>query len=352
MDVVQGLRKEVEALKEKLAQQASQISSVGKMMVKQETETRPHIVENSPTKPRDIPVLELCQLEGIEATTRLQMFIELVEQVSAQDETRVKVAKSRLSPEIAMLVHNRQQRGSFSWPDLCRLLRTEFLVEVNVDKAWQDLDSEQYDWGEESPQVFSNKFVCKYAVLKTKFPAEHFPNRDKTVKRKIWKGLPRELKERTEGFLEEDYPLEKFMEKVNYQRQLWLDGQAQGINKIHKENLNSGNDKLVEDEKDKEVQALKQQVASLSQNLNQLQAQSRTPRQYPPNHCEQNLRPRQIKRRWPPSHPPRFCAYCQTHSHTLEQCRKAPGPGRCFECHRENCRRGNPGCPKWVNSQL
>lgn len=174
-------------------------------MVKQETETRPTLVEKYSRKPRDIYVLEWCQLEGIEATAKLQMFFELVEQVSTYDETRMKVANSRLSPEIVMLVNSQQQRGSFSLPDLCRLLRTEFLVAVNVDKAWawQDLDSEQYNWSEETLQAFSSKFVCNDAVQKTKFPAEHFPNRDKTTERNIWQGLHRELKERTEGFLEE-----------------------------------------------------------------------------------------------------------------------------------------------------
>ena len=338
---VQVLREELDRLRQVVSQQADEIAAAERKTIKQEPGAGLLMAERSPTKPRDIPVLELGQLEGIEAAARLQMFIELVEQVSGQDETRVKVAKSRLSPEIAMLVHNRQQHCNLKWSDLCRLLRTQFAVEVTVDRAWQDLDAEQYDWAEESPQAFSNRFVCKYAVLETKFPAEHFPNQDKTIKRKIWRGLPREVKERTEGFLEEDYPLEKFMERIGYQRQLWLDGQVPGVNKIK-----------VEEGKDKELEMLRQQVASLTQNLSQLQAQGKPPRYQTPARRELNFQPRRTERRWPPSNQPSFCVYCRTSTHTLEQCRKAPGPGLCFDCHRANCRRGNPGCPKTVNQQL
>ncbi len=86
------------------------------------------------------------------------------------------------------------------------------------------------------PQAFSKSFVYIYAVLETKFPAEHFPNQDKTIKIKIWGRLPREFKERTEGFLEADYLLDKFMERVGYQKQSWLDIQVPGTNKMESEN--------------------------------------------------------------------------------------------------------------------
>ena len=349
---VQVLRDELDRLRKVVEQQADEIAAVGGKTIKQELGGTPMAMERSPTKPRDVPILELNHLEGIEAAARLQMFIELIEQISAQDETRVKIAKSRLSPEIAMLVHNRQQHLHLTWSSFCRLLTTEFAVEVNVDRAWQDLDVEQYDWGEESPQAFSNRFVCKYAVLETKFPGESFPNQEKTIKRKIWRGLPREVKERTEGFLEEDYPLKKFMERVDYQRQLWLDGQVPGINQIQPESKKTNKGTPEKNKESEELIELRQQVANLTQSLNQLQIQGRRTPEYQTPPPRERVKPRPMERRWPPSHPPKFCAYCQTNSHTLDQCRKAPGPGRCFDCHRENCRRGNPGCPKGVNRQI
>lgn len=39
------------------------------------------------------------------------------------------------------------------------------------------------------------------------FPREKLPNRDKTIKRKLWQDLTPEVKSILEGFLEEDYPV-------------------------------------------------------------------------------------------------------------------------------------------------
>ena len=62
------------------------------------------------TKPRDIPILELNHLEGLEASAHLQMFIELVEQATPNDASRVQVVKTHLGSEIVMLVHNYQRK--------------------------------------------------------------------------------------------------------------------------------------------------------------------------------------------------------------------------------------------------
>lgn len=65
-------------------------------------------VKVSLTKPRDIPVLELHQLQSLDAAARLQMFFELVEQCSPSDATRVQIAKGRVTAELAVLVHSKQ----------------------------------------------------------------------------------------------------------------------------------------------------------------------------------------------------------------------------------------------------
>ena len=74
---------------------------------------------------RDLPILELNQLQGLNATTQLQIFFELVEQCSDSDLRRVQIAKSRVSPELAALIHNHQtQHNCDTWVDLKQLLRT------------------------------------------------------------------------------------------------------------------------------------------------------------------------------------------------------------------------------------
>ena len=93
--------------------------------------------------------------------------------------------------------------------------------------------------GEESPQSFCNRVICKYAMLESKFPNERFPNRNKYLKRKVWQSLLRDLKDKLEGFLDEAYPLNKFLDRVEYQRLLLLETQTPFVNKVSRENESS-----------------------------------------------------------------------------------------------------------------
>ncbi|KAG0728868.1 hypothetical protein GWK47_031564 [Chionoecetes opilio] len=160
-------------------------------------------VKRDSPKPRDSPVLELYQLQGLDAAARLQMFFELVEQCSSSDATRIQVAKGRVSSELAILIHNYQTNQKIeTWAALRNLFQTEFATEVSIDRAWQELESMGYDSGE-SPQAFTHRLICQHAVIATKFPNEKLPNRDKTIKRNLWYSLPPESRERLEGFLDE-----------------------------------------------------------------------------------------------------------------------------------------------------
>ncbi len=62
------------------------------------------------TEPRDIPIQELNQLQGLNATTQLQIFVELVEQCSDDDLRRVQIAKGRVNSQQAALIHDHQTR--------------------------------------------------------------------------------------------------------------------------------------------------------------------------------------------------------------------------------------------------
>ncbi|KAG0713112.1 hypothetical protein GWK47_016924 [Chionoecetes opilio] len=194
----------------------------------------PHLpmnnVKEGLTKPRDIPILELYQLQGLDAAYKCSF--ELVEQCSSSDATRIQIAKGRVSPEFAISIHNNQTNQKIeSWPALRNLFQTEFATEVSIDRAWQELESMCYDWGE-SPQAFTHRFICQHAVIETRFPNERFPNRDKTIKRKLWYGLPPESRERQEGFLDEGYPLKKFIDRLEHERQLLEERHIPRVNMI------------------------------------------------------------------------------------------------------------------------
>lgn len=144
------------------------------------------------------------------------MFFELVERCTPFNTTCIQVAKERVSSELAVLIHNKQHILN-TWDDFQTFLHIEFAVEVNVDRGWQELKNLKYDWTETS-QSSTNKFICHHESLVTRFLREKFPDRDKTIKRKLWKGMPKMSKEKLEGFLEEHYPLHKFTDRLEHER--------------------------------------------------------------------------------------------------------------------------------------
>ncbi len=96
----------------------------------------------------------------------------------------------RVSNELAALIHNHQTlHNCNTWDSIKRLLNSHFNKEINFDRVWKDTNSECYDWSE-SPQAFVNNFICRYAILETRFAREKLPNRDKLIKRKLWQGPP------------------------------------------------------------------------------------------------------------------------------------------------------------------
>ncbi|KAG0724109.1 hypothetical protein GWK47_041311 [Chionoecetes opilio] len=297
------------------------------------------------TRPRDIPILELHQLQGLDATARLQMFFELIEQCSSDDTTRIQIAKGRVNSELSILIHNYQANHKVeTWAALRNLFETEFAIEVSVDRSWQELETMQCDWGE-SPQAFTHRFICQHAVIATKFPSEKFPNRDKTIKRKLWYGLPVPSREKLEGFLDEGYPLKKFLDRIEHERQILEERPIQRINMIptpkrEEKGLNGkGSDKYTRcsnpETTEDEVERLKQQVRELKARLAQEKLE-KSSFHAGPSRSETSTH--------------KYCAYCQTQTHNLPECWRIPPLGHCFDCRKPGCRRGNRNCPGRVQA--
>ena len=59
-------------------------------------------------KLRDIPILNLEDLQGLSSPTHLQVFFEMVALCSAEDTIRIHVAKSHVNQELANLIHIQQ----------------------------------------------------------------------------------------------------------------------------------------------------------------------------------------------------------------------------------------------------
>ncbi len=331
---IKMIEQEIEYLKDVAIRQNRVLEGLGDRLL------MPQRQISGSTKPRDIPILELTQLQGINATTQLQIFFELVEQCSEDEMRRLQVAKSRVSSELAALIHNQQSKHNCNtWEELKNILRNEFATDVNFDRAWQEIDSTKYDWIE-SPQAFVNKFICQYALLETRFSREKLPNRDKMIKRKIWQGLTQEAKSKLEGFLDEDYPLTKFIERVEHERQ-WLEAtrassslySVTNKNRLFKSNELAQSNSLTTKEPAKpseqsELEQLRKQIKELTEQVGKLQPSG------------------------PPSRSGKYCAYCQTTTHNLRECWRKPSRGRCFDCKREGCWRGKRECTGPSSSQI
>ena len=333
---VEDLEKEVDNLKDIVTQQNVIIQKLDNKLL------TPTQKATGGTKPRDVPILELDQLQGLNATTQLQIFFELIEQCSDNELRRVQIAKARVSSELAALIHNHQTHHQCNtWKDFKQLLTTEFSTDVNFDRAWQEIDSVNYDWAQ-SPQAFTNNFICQYAILETRFAQEKLPDRDKIIKKKLWQGLTPESKARLEGFLDETYPLSKFIDRVEHERQ-WLEAkQTVPLYRVKDEGkqptqLRETNEKCTPNREVtgtettpsecSEVEQLKAQIRDLTKQVQQLHTQ---PRQSPPT---------------------KYCSHCRSHSHNLRECWRKPTRGTCFDCKRYGCWRGNQNCPGPTNNR-
>ena len=257
------------------------------------------------TKPRDIPVLELSHLHGLESASRLSLFFEQVEACSVYSDERIEVAKLRVSVELAMKIQTMLSSNTVeTWGELKAQLRKEFTTELGFDRAWQNIECMKYDY-QDSPQAFVNEFICQYSLLETKFGTAELPNRDTLIKKKLMRGMPSETHEKLTSFLEPAIPLLKFIDRVEAERAVRL---YQETPKVHKVMTTIESDQIAE---------LKKQVEELTNKLAQVT-----------QHRSQS-----------------WCSICRTHSHNTQECRYQTRRGVCYDCRRPNCRSGNPRCP-------
>ncbi len=317
-----GSEKTIAALETKLEDLGAIVIQQGEIIKKLSNEAISKLEAGSPTtsksictKPRDIPVLELNELDNLEASGKLNLFFDLVEQCSADDGDRVKVAKTRVNTELAMLIHNQQEKNECqSWEELKKFLKTRFAAEVTLDTAWQHFERQDYDWAL-SAQGYVNTMLYKFAIIESKFPTDTLPDREKAIKRKLWNGLPKEARNTVECFLDEKYPLNMFVNRVEHVRQFLVASHTPVVGKVEKEKP-PPETPTPKAESKSELQEIKDQLNALAKQF------------------ERFPRGRQ-----------RYCSYCRSNSHDQRECTRSPPPGHCFDCRRKSCRRGHPDCP-------
>ncbi len=169
-----------------------------------------------------------------------------------------------------------------------------------------------------------------------KFPTESLPNRNNLIKRKLWQGLPSTVQGRIESFLDDEYPLFQFVERVEHERDFLLEAQHPTVCSIpEKEAESTPKSDPKPPLSNQQFEELQQQLDNLSQRMAQT---TKPPRKYSCTPCRTNSHSRSpcLKQ---------YCAYCRKSTHSLRNCSHKPPVRACFDCKRPNCRRGKPGCP-------
>lgn len=270
-------------------------------------------------KPRDITLLELKHLQGLEAEGRLNVFLSQVEAASNIFEERKRIVMSRVDPQLAMYLQTIFNRQEFeNWETFKIFFKDEF-SDANLDKAYACISQIKYDWLDD-PQSFANNIKCRYSVLEAKFPSGSLPRMDKVIKKKLLLGLPGYCRERLEIFVEDSIPLKRFIERVETERLIAMSKESDPIKVVDEKLSPSSSCKPT----------VEPQVAELSKQMEKM---------------EQNLRELRFRTRTSSYGNRKYCPYCQLNNHSVRDCKRRPEPGSCYDCMKLGCYRGKPNCP-------
>ena len=265
-------------------------------------------------KPRDIPVLELRHLSGVEGAGRLGVFLSQVENCSQDTQERQQIVNMRVDASLAMFVQNVLRRGYMSWGEF-KLHLTSELTDQSEERILDCLNDFNYTC-DEDPIEFVSHLKCKLALLEVNSGEDDVPNRERLIKKKLIKGMPKESRDRLELYMDPNMSLRKFLRKLNTERLVVMSHRREKVNVVEPPRL---------------FHEPRQNWSA--PNRTQGQANSNRKREQP--------------RQWPQRN--RYCPYCRASNHTVAECYRKPRPGSCYDCLRMGCRQGQPGCPGRVH---
>ena len=264
-------------------------------------------------KPRDIPVLELRQLGGVEGTGRLTVFLSQVESCSLDEDERQQIVQMRVDAPLALFIQNIRSKERMTWNEFKECLTAEF-TDQSEERIYESINELTYTC-DEDPIEFTSKLKCKLAMLEIKNKTGEIPRVEKLIKDKLFAGMPKASRSRLALYMYDNISLKRFLSNLETER-LIVSAQQQS---------------------QETVRTIEPPTQTVTNN---------PIRPIPPRIVirEFNERlPRHMEDRR------KYCPYCRARNHTVEECRRHPRPGSCYDCLRMNCRRGHPGCPGRVN---
>lgn len=270
-------------------------------------------------KPRDIPMLHLDDLHGVETESTLTKFYGQIESCVLTDEDRLQVAQSRMDNPLSTLIQTFiKQKNIVLWEDFKKVMDNQFQSTTNITEAWQQIEEENYDI-EVNPRAFVNKLACKMAAISSKFPRESLPDQEKLMKRKLFRGLPRTSQNRLVDFVD-SIAIGEFLKRVEDERRFTLQSSREMVNRLKEtEAICSVPTKQAETvpRSDGNHSEIQQKLDEMSTQLKNLTQAMKSP----------------------------YCGYCRTTDHTRATCPLNPPRGACFDCMQLGCRRGSATCP-------
>ena len=273
-------------------------------------------------KPRDITMLELSSLRGVEGAGRLSVFLSQVEDCTSSNEERQRIVTTRVEPQLAVFIQALMKKyQQLSWLKFKEVLMEE-LADGNENNMYDAISEMKYQL-EDDPMEFVKSLKCKFATLEARSTAHEIPNVVKTIKTKLTRGLPRESRERMQLFQDEHIPLKRFMDRFNMERMVALaqEGEVRRVTPAPAEEApNSITDRRLEE------------IEERLRQLNTKQSGYQSDRNYNTSSSV-------------------YCPYCRATSHRATECWRRPTPGSCYDCLRPNCRRGQPNCPGRANQR-
>ena len=265
-------------------------------------------------KPRDIPIMELSQLKGVEGAGRLAVFLSQVESCSSDAEERQQIVQMRADAPLALFIQSIRSERQMSWTQFKEQLTAE-LTNQSEEKIYDSLNDLKYSC-DQDPTTFMTELKCKLAALAVQTKSRGMPCLDKLVKTKLMKGMPKASRDRLELYMDENISLQIFLRKLETERLVVM---AQ-----HEDSV-----RVVEP-------PVRPTQGVVTPN--------------PPMRTTREGALADPERRYSQgSRREKYCPYCRARSHSVAECRKQPRPGSCYDCLQFNCYRGHPSCPGRIN---
>ena len=277
---------------------------------------------------KDIDKLKLDDLSKVTSKQKLKKYFASIEVSTSTEEGRINGALFRMDHNVSSIVEDEIEGQNIqTWAEFKQKCYGLFTVPMEINKFLQELNTNYTYHIDLEPRNFANRLK----VLFSSVNANGLPDRDLTIKQKLYDGLTPQRKAAMKILmLDTKVSLESFIKELENQRNMY-----------HQESLY--------EKKIREVKEMSQ-VRSPEKGVESATSQSEMMANLSATICEEFRKGQESLVRALESNQPRrpkYCGYCNVKDqHWSRFCPQNPPPNSCFDCWKVGHRRNDPGCPK------